>query len=96
MNGREAIKRVAKQVGDILGKTLGPAGRNYFLHSGITNDGRTIVSEIRFEDECEDNVSLAFHEMARGRRTKMRATERLLQWLSELNWLKTLWIKYPT
>ena len=63
--GREAIKRVAKQVGDILGKTLGPAGRNYFLPSGITNDGRTIVSEIRFEDECEDNVSLAFHEMAR-------------------------------
>ena len=63
--GREAIKRVAKQVGDILGKTLGPAGRNYFLPSGITNDGRTIVSEIRFEDECEDNVALAFHEMAR-------------------------------
>ena len=63
--GREAIKRVAKQVGDILGKTMGPAGRNYFLPSGITNDGRTIVSEIRFVDECEDNVALAFHEMAR-------------------------------
>jgi len=63
--GREAIKNVSKQVGDILGKTLGPAGRNYFLPSGITNDGRTIVSEIRFEDECEDNVALAFHEMAR-------------------------------
>lgn len=63
--GREAIKNVAKQVGDILGKTLGPAGRNYFLPTGITNDGRTIVSEIRFENECEDNVALAFHEMAR-------------------------------
>src|SRR3989304_6893402 len=63
--GREAIKNIYKQVGDILGKTLGPAGRNYFLPSGITNDGRTIVSEIRFEDECEDNVALAFHEMAR-------------------------------
>lgn len=63
--GRETIKNVAKQVGDILGKTLGPAGRNYFLPTGITNDGRTIVSEIRFEDECEDSVSLAFHEMAR-------------------------------
>ena len=63
--GREAIKNVARNVGDILGKTLGPAGRNYFLPSGITNDGRTIVSHIRFKDECEDSVSLAFHEMAR-------------------------------
>lgn len=63
--GRETIKNVARQIGDILGKTLGPAGRNYFLPTGITNDGRTIVSEIRFKDECEDQASLAFHEMAR-------------------------------
>ena len=52
--GREVTKRVAIQVRDILGKTLGPAGRNYFLPNGITNDGRTIMSHIRFEDECED------------------------------------------
>lgn len=63
--GRETIKSVARQIGDILGKTLGPAGRNYFLPTGITNDGRTIVSHIRFDNECEDQTALAFHEMAR-------------------------------
>ncbi len=64
IEGRKAIKSVSKQVGDILGKTLGLAGRNYFLPQGITNDGRTIVSEIRFENEIEDQVSLAYHEVA--------------------------------
>lgn len=64
-DAKEAIKNVAKQIGDTLGKTLGTAGRNYFLPQGITNDGKTIVSEIRFEDECEDQVALAFHEIAR-------------------------------
>lgn len=64
-DAREAIKKVSTQVGDIIGKTLGPAGRNYFLPSGITNDGKTILSEIRFADECEDQIALAFHEVAR-------------------------------
>ncbi len=61
---REAIKRVAENIGDTLGKTLGPAGRNYQTPEGITNDGRSILSHIRFADECEDNVALAFHEVA--------------------------------
>ncbi len=61
---REAIKAVATSIGDTLGKTLGPAGRNYQTPEGITNDGRTILSHIRFPDECDDNVALAFHEIA--------------------------------
>jgi len=62
---RQTISAVSKQISDILGKTLGPAGRNYFLPQGITNDGRTIVSEIRFDEECQDQIALAFHEIAR-------------------------------
>lgn len=61
---REAIKKTATLIGDTLGKTLGPAGRNYQTPAGITNDGRSILSHIRFADECEDNVALAFHEIA--------------------------------
>src|SRR3990167_5561141 len=61
---REAIKKVATTIGDTLGKTLGPAGRNYQIPEGITNDGRSILAHIRFPDECEDNVALAFHEVA--------------------------------
>lgn len=64
MEAREAIGNVAKQMGDILGKTLGPAGRNYLLPTGITNDGKTISSQIRFEDECDDNIAISFHEIA--------------------------------
>src|SRR3990167_8732207 len=63
--GRDTIGSTAQMVGDTLGKTLGPAGRNYFLPTGITNDGRTIISELRFKDEGQDNASLAFHEVAR-------------------------------
>jgi len=63
-DAREAIKKVAKSIGDTLGKTLGPAGRNFQTPEGITNDGRSILSHIRFPDECEDNVALAFHEVA--------------------------------
>lgn len=63
-DAREAIYRVAHSIGDTLGKTLGPAGRNYQTPEGITNDGRSILSHIRFLDECEDNVALAFHEVA--------------------------------
>lgn len=61
---RESIKKVATQIGDTLGKTLGPAGRNYQIPNGITNDGRSILAHIRFPNECEDNVALAFHEVA--------------------------------
>ncbi len=63
-DAREAIKEVATLIGDTLGKTLGPAGRNFQVPDGITNDGRTILGHIRFEDECQDNVALAFHEVA--------------------------------
>ncbi len=63
-DAREAIKKVATSIGDTLGKTLGPAGRNYQVPQGITNDGRSILAHIRFPDECEDNVALAFHEVA--------------------------------
>lgn len=63
-DARDSIKKVAQIVGPTLGKTLGPAGRNYQTPSGITNDGRSILGHIRFDDECEDNVALAFHEVA--------------------------------
>lgn len=63
-DAREAIIKVANSLNDTLGKTLGPAGRNYQTPEGITNDGRSILSHIRFADECEDNVALAFHEIA--------------------------------
>jgi len=61
---RDAILKTATQIGDMLGKTLGPAGRNFMTSQGITNDGRSILAHIRFPDECEDNVALAFHEVA--------------------------------
>lgn len=63
-DARDAIHKVADLIGDTLGKTLGPAGRNYQTPEGITNDGRSILSHIRFADECEDNIALAFHEIA--------------------------------
>jgi len=62
---REAIKNVSFRVKDIVGKTMGPAGRNYNTPSGITNDGKTIMGQIRFDDECEDQVAIAYHEIAR-------------------------------
>ncbi len=64
-DSREAIIAVSTQVRDIIGSTLSPAGRNYFLPVGITNDGRTIMEHIRFDDECQDQISLAYHEIAR-------------------------------
>lgn len=64
-DARETLKHVATQVGDILGKTLGPAGRNYSLPVGITNDGRTILAYMDYDDECEADALLAFHEVAR-------------------------------
>ena len=62
-DARDAIRKVATSIGDTLGKTLGPAGRNYQTPEGITNDGKSILAHIRFPNECEDNVSLAFHEV---------------------------------
>lgn len=63
-DAREALVKVATVIGDTLGKTLGPAGRNYLTPQGITNDGRSILAHLRFPDECEDNIALAFHEVA--------------------------------
>lgn len=64
-DARDSILRVATHINDVLGKTLGPAGRDYQTPQGITNDGKSILEEIRFQDECEDNVALAYHEVAR-------------------------------
>lgn len=63
-DARDAIKKVSETIGRMLGKTLGPAGRNFQIPEGITNDGKSILAHIRFPDECEDNVALAFHEIA--------------------------------
>lgn len=63
-DNRDAIRLVAKQMGDIVGSTSGPGGRNYLLPTGITNDGKTIASNIRYDDECTDNIALAFQEIA--------------------------------
>jgi len=63
-DARTATLTTSTIIGDMLGKTLGPAGRNYQIPSGITNDGRSILAHIRFDDECEDNIALAFHEVA--------------------------------
>ena len=48
-----------------IGNTLGPGGRNYMIPQGITNDGTSILNEIRFEDEREDDIADAFVEVAR-------------------------------
>ena len=60
---RKDIKKVAEEIGSIVGNTLGPSGRNYFISQGITNDGATILNEIRYEDECQDLASIAFGEI---------------------------------
>ena len=63
-DARDAIVHVAKTIGDTVGKTLGPAGRNYLIPNGVTNDGRTIISHIRFPNECDDSAAVAFEEIA--------------------------------
>ena len=60
---KEAIVKIATDFRNILGKTIGPAGRNYLLPTGITNDGKTIAQHIRYDDECEDNVAIVFGDM---------------------------------
>lgn len=61
---RTTTKHVASVIGSMLGKTLGPGGRNYYTPDGITNDGKAILTHIRFPNECADNVAIAFHEVA--------------------------------
>lgn len=63
-DARDHIDIVSAAIGKQLGRTLGPAGRNFQVPEGITNDGKSILTHIRFNDECEDNVALAFHEVA--------------------------------
>lgn len=63
-DARESMTRVAQDIGKTIGNTLGPAGRNYLIPSGITNDGRTILSHIRYPNECDDSVVFAFDEIA--------------------------------
>ena len=62
---RPMINRVASSLNEIIGNTLGPGGRNYMTPLGITNDGVSILREIRFEDEREDAIASAFEEVAR-------------------------------
>ena len=64
-DARAALIKSATFIGDYLGRTLGPGGRNFYLPNGITNDGASILSHIRFDDENEDNVSVGFHEVAK-------------------------------
>lgn len=62
-DARDSIITVATHFGDILGATLGPAGRNYMLPTGITNDGKTIAKNLRYEKEYEDDIALSFFEV---------------------------------
>lgn len=62
---RQITIDVAKQIGERIGNTLGPGGRNYMTPDGITNDGVSILNHIRFEDERADAVADAFVEVAR-------------------------------
>ena len=54
---REAILRVAAVLGNTIGATLGPGGRNYLTTNGITNDGKTIIREMEFEDSRENLIA---------------------------------------
>ena len=62
---RPMLMRVAQAIGQRVGNTLGPGGRQYMTPLGITNDGASIIQEIRFEDEREDSLADAFEECAR-------------------------------
>lgn len=62
---RDLTLRVAEQVSMRIGNTIGPGGRNYMTPDGITNDGVSILSHIRFSDEREDSIADAFQEVAR-------------------------------
>lgn len=62
---RPMVKRVARAINEKIGNTLGPGGRNYLTPQGITNDGVSILSEMRFRDEREDSLADCFMEVAR-------------------------------
>jgi len=62
---RPMVIRVANQIGERIGNTLGPGGRNYMTPDGITNDGVSILDHMRFSDEREDSIADAFQEVAR-------------------------------
>lgn len=63
------VKNVAEVIARMIGNTLGPGGRNYMTGEGITNDGVSVLKEIRFEDEREDSIADAFEEIARRQDT---------------------------
>jgi chaperonin GroEL len=62
---RELITKVAEQISQRIGNTIGPGGRNYMTPDGITNDGVSILDHMRFEDERMDAIADAFQEVAR-------------------------------
>lgn len=62
---RPMVKQVAAQIGERIGNTLGPGGRNYLTTEGITNDGVSILKEIRFSDERMDSLADVYEEVAR-------------------------------
>lgn len=58
-DARESIFKGVDVIGDLVGATLGPKGRNIILDRGygspvITNDGVTIAKEISLEDKFEN------------------------------------------
>lgn len=61
---RPALLRVSHVINEKVGNTLGPGGRNYMTPLGITNDGVSILKEIRFSDERDDSIASAFEELA--------------------------------
>ena len=62
---RVAIEHVAMTLEKYVGATVGPGGRNSMTSEGITNDGVSILREIRFPDERHDGIADAFEECAR-------------------------------
>ena len=60
--GEEATQKLltgAKKVGDLVGSTIGPNGKNVIIQRKyrsplITNDGVTVARHIYLEDETED------------------------------------------
>lgn len=66
-DARKIIKKVVTEIGDIVGSTLGPAGRNVMIDRAyrppeITNDGKTVAEQIIFDDELENTVARGFIE----------------------------------
>ena len=58
-SGRKRLLKGAITVGDIVGMSLGPRGRNAIIKTkysppNITNDGVSIARQIMLEDNIED------------------------------------------